>query len=77
MKGKCKSNKHSSTGGAEDSAVPAVGFDYAFLSDGEAKSSSEDDDAEVASSSVMKVLIRKLAPPFRRLKAGLTKKSGQ
>ena len=55
VKGKCKSSKHSSTGGTEDSAVPIVGFDYAFLSDREGKNDEEETDA--AASNVMKVLI--------------------
>ena len=55
--GKCKSSKHSSTEGAEESAVPIVGFDYAFLSDRDSKVSEEDDDTETVSSSVLKVLI--------------------
>ena len=44
-------------GGAEDSAAPKVGFDYAFLSDRASKISSEEEDTEAASGSVMKVLI--------------------
>ena len=57
VKGKCKSSKHSSTGGAEESAVPIVGFDYAFLSDRDSKISDDDGDTENVSSGVMKVLI--------------------
>ena len=57
VKEKCKSSKHSSTGGVEESAVPIVGFDYAFLSDRENKISDEDGDTEAVSSGVMKVLI--------------------
>ena len=33
VRGKSKASKHSSTGGVEESEVPVVAFDYAFLSD--------------------------------------------
>lgn len=57
VKGKCKSSKHSSAGGAEESAVPIVGFDYAFLSARDNKVSSDDGDTEAVSNGVMKVLV--------------------
>ena len=44
VRGKCKSSKHSSTGGTEESAVPIVGFDYAFLSDRNIRRPEDDDD---------------------------------
>ena len=41
--GKAKASKHSATGGTEESAVPIVGFDYAFMSD---RAGSKPEDAE-------------------------------
>ena len=43
-------------GGAKESAAPIVGFDYAFLSDRQAKPGDEED-AETASDGIMKMLI--------------------
>ena len=61
VRGKCKSSKHSSTGGTEESAVPIVGFDYAFLSDRNIRRPEDDDDQEQSqegsSDSVVKVLV--------------------
>ena len=44
VRGKCKSSKHSSTGGTEESAIPVVGFDYAFLSDRNIRRPDDDGD---------------------------------
>ena len=61
VKGKSKSSKHSTTGGMEESSVPVVGFDYAFLSDRTASESAEDEDGEQGrdnvASDVLKVLV--------------------
>ena len=62
--GKAKASKHSVTGGTEESAVPIVGFDYAFMSDRvkpedvEGHGDELEDDAEAAAGAeVIKVLV--------------------
>ena len=57
--GKSKASKHSQTGSTEESAVPVVGFDYAFISDREGAKiiGEEDDKAEEEMDSVIRVLI--------------------
>ena len=49
MKGKAKASKHSVTGGTQESTVPIVGFDYAFISDraGIKPDEDQEDQAEV------------------------------
>ena len=57
VRGKFKSSKHSATGGGEESEVPVVGFDYAFLSDRNRKHDDEEDDSEEIESATLKVLV--------------------
>ena len=58
VKGKAKASKHSISGGTEESAVPIVGFDYAFISDraGNKPEEDQEDQAEV-DDTIIKVLI--------------------
>ena len=58
VKGKAKASKHSATGGTEESAVPIVGFDYAFISDraGVKPEDTEEDQKDV-DDVIIKVLI--------------------
>ena len=53
-RGKCKASQHRISGGSEASAVPIVGFDYAFLSD---RGSKGEDDAEDVDDATLKVLV--------------------
>ena len=55
--GKCKSNKHSATGGGEESEVPIVGFDYTFLSDRNRKREDGEDESEEVERAMLKVLV--------------------
>ena len=57
VRGKCKASKHSTTGGGEESEIPVVGFDYAFLSDRIRKRDEEEDESEEDEGATLKVLI--------------------
>ena len=55
--GKCKSSKHSATGGGEESEVPIVGFEYAFLSDRNRRREDDADESEEVENAMLKVLV--------------------
>ena len=57
--GKSKASKHSQTGSTEESTVPVVGFDYAFMSDREGAKviNEEDDKGDEEADSVPTVLV--------------------
>ena len=57
--GKSKASKHSQTGSTEESTVPVVGFDYAFMSDREGHKviNEEDDKGDEEADSVIRVLV--------------------
>ena len=56
--GKSKASTHSQTGGTEETAVPIVGFDYAFMSDREGSkvNSEEEDKGDDEGDSIIRVL---------------------
>lgn len=69
VRGKSKANKHSSTGGVEESEVPVVAFDYAFLSDRTGKLVEEEDatghNRSDAEGGIMKILVGHDSKPGR------------
>ena len=65
IRGRAKATKHVSTGGVDESTVPVVGFDYAFISDrsGARSEDEEEVDKDLEDKAVVKVLVAQDSKP--------------